>query len=115
MEPIDEDRFVELVEAALDEIPEELYAQLDNVAIVVEDRNPDEPTLLGLYEGIPLIERDDGYFGALPDRIAIYRLALCEMCEDDADLIDEIAVTVVHELAHHMGIDDDHLHELGWG
>ncbi|HEX9888679.1 MAG TPA: metallopeptidase family protein [Nitriliruptorales bacterium] len=116
MDPIPEDEFVELVEQALDELPEPMLAHLDNVAIVVEDAHPEEPDLLGIYEGIPLIERMDDYFaGALPDRIAIFRLPLCAMCEDLDDLRDEIAVTVVHEIAHHHGIDDDHLHELGWG
>lgn len=115
MEPISEDDFVELVEQALDELPEEMLAHLDNVALVVEDQHPEEPDLLGLYEGIPLVERLDDYFsGALPDRIAIYRLPLCYHAEDAEHLREEIAITVVHEIAHHHGIDDDHLHELGW-
>ena len=81
---------------------------------MVEDRHPEDPELLGLYEGIPLTERGDSYFGVLPDRISIYRLALCEMCDDEEDLVEEIRITVVHEIAHHMGIDDEELHELGW-
>jgi predicted Zn-dependent protease with MMP-like domain len=114
MEPIPQERFEELVGRALDELPDALWDRFDNVAVVVEDEHPDEPDLLGIYEGIPLTERAD-YFGVLPDRIAIFRLPLCDMCEDEDDLVEEVKITVVHELAHHMGIDDDHLHELGWG
>jgi predicted Zn-dependent protease with MMP-like domain len=114
MEPIPTARFEQLVDEALDEVPDELWARFDNVAVVVEDAHPEEPDLLGLYEGIPLTERWD-YAGALPDRISIYRLALCAMCADEDELVEEIAITVVHELAHHVGIDDDQLHEWGWG
>jgi len=113
MEPIPVDRFGELVGQALDDLPDELAAHFDNVAVVVEDEHPDEPDLLGLYEGVPLTDRWD-YAGMLPDRIAIYRLPLCAMCDDHSELVEEVKVTVVHELAHHMGIDDDHLHDLGW-
>jgi predicted Zn-dependent protease with MMP-like domain len=114
MRAIDEERFGELVGRALDELPEDLGARLDNVAVVVEDRNDEDPDLLGLYEGIPQTERWD-YAGVLPDRIAIYRLPLCEMCADEDELVEEVKITVVHELAHHLGIDDHRLHELGWG
>jgi predicted Zn-dependent protease with MMP-like domain len=114
MEPIPEQRFERLVEAALEEVPEELFEQFENVAIVVEDANADEPDLLGLYEGVPLTDRMD-YSGVLPDKISIYRLPLCELCADEDELVEEIAVTVVHELAHHAGIDDEQLHEWGWG
>ncbi len=114
MEPIDEGRFEELVAEALDMIPEALAEQFDNVAIVVEDANPDDPELLGLYEGVPLTERDD-YGGVLPDRISIYRLPLCALVDDEDALVEEIQITVVHELAHHMGLDEEQLHALGWG
>lgn len=114
MRPIDEEQFSELVDEALGLIPEELAAQFENVAVVVEDCHEDDPELLGLYEGVPLTERWD-YGGDLPDKISIYRLPLCEMCDDEDDLVEEIAVTVVHELAHHVGIDDHQLHEMGWG
>jgi predicted Zn-dependent protease with MMP-like domain len=114
MRVMDEQRFGELVGQALDELPEELGARLDNVAIVVEDANEEDPELLGLYEGIPQTERWD-YAGVLPDRIAIYRVPLCEMCVDERELVEEVKITVVHELAHHLGIDDRRLHELGWG
>lgn len=113
MRPIPEDQFAELVEQALDELPDEFWDRFDNVAVVVEDENPEEPDLLGLYEGIPLVERWD-YVGELPDVIAIYRLPLCAMCRDEDELVHEVKVTVVHELAHHIGIDDERLHDLGW-
>ena len=96
---------------ALDDLPDELAAVMENVVVVVEDRHPDEPDLLGLYEGVPHTERsgDEG-----PDVVTIYRLALCEMCDDEDDLAEEIYVTVIHEVAHAAGIDDERLHELGW-
>jgi predicted Zn-dependent protease with MMP-like domain len=113
MQPISPQRFEELVADALDDIPDELWASFDNLAVVVEDENPDEPDLLGLYEGVPLIHRsDDG--GGLPDKISIYRIPLCLLVQDEDELVDEVCVTVVHELAHHLGIDDAQLHRLGW-
>jgi predicted Zn-dependent protease with MMP-like domain len=114
MDPLPVERFEELVGEALDGIPDELWDRFDNVAVVVEDQHPDDPDLLGLYEGIPLTDRFD-YAGVLPDKISIFRLPLCAMCADERELVDEVRVTVVHELAHHMGIDDHDLHELGWG
>jgi predicted Zn-dependent protease with MMP-like domain len=114
MDAVDEQHFGELVGRALDELPTPLWERLENVAVVVEDVNPDEPDLLGLYEGIPQTERWD-YGGALPDKISVYRLPLCDMCADERELIEEVKITVVHELAHHLGIEEDALHELGWG
>lgn len=113
MDPVPESRFEELVSDALDEVPEALWASFDNVVVLVEDRHEEDPELLGLYEGIPLTDRED-YAGAMPDMIRIFRLALCDVCEDERELVDEVYVTVVHEFAHHLGIDDDRLHELGW-
>jgi predicted Zn-dependent protease with MMP-like domain len=113
MDPTDEPRFEQLVGDALDDVPDGLWEQFDNVVLLIEDRHEDEPDLLGIYEGIPLTERDE-YAGATPDVIRIFRLALCEVCEDEQQLIDEVYITVVHEFAHHLGIDDDRLHELGW-
>ena len=107
-------RFEELVADALDEVPAELMALLDNVVVLVEDRNPDEPDLLGLYEGYALTERGWDHSGALPDRIMIYREAICDICDDEDQVAEEVTITVVHEIAHHFGIDDDRLHELGW-
>ena len=112
MEPIPEERFSELVGRALDGVPDELWERFDNVAVVVEDENPDDPDLLGLYEGVPLTDRWD-YAAVLPDRIAIYRLALCDICVDEAELVEEIRITVVHELAHHVGFDEMGVQGLG--
>ena len=107
--------FEDRVRAALEGLPPELRAAMENVEIVVEDENPEDPDLLGLYLGIPITERDSGYAGALPDKIAIYRIPLEEeFGHDPALLEDEIGITVVHEVAHHFGIDDDRLAELGW-
>ena len=108
-------RFDELVSDALDLIPNDLAAAMDNVVVLVEARNPGEPDLLGSYEGIALTERDTWYAGSLPDTITIYREALLDVCDTEEDVVDEVAVTVIHEIAHHFGIDDSRLHELGWG
>lgn len=112
---VDADRFAELVGEALDDLPPRLTAAMDNVVVLVEDRHPEEPELLGLYEGIALTERTSDYGGVLPDRITLYRGALAELCDDEDDLREEVAVTVVHEIAHHFGIDEATLHRLGWG
>ena len=109
------ERFEELVSEALDEIPPELTRLMDNVAIFVEDEPPaDDPNLLGIYEGIPLTERDSWYGGNLPDRITIYRGPTLRICDTEDDVVEEVHITVVHEVAHHFGIDDDRLHELGY-
>jgi predicted Zn-dependent protease with MMP-like domain len=107
-------QFDGLVSDALDRIPQRLAAAIDNVVILVEARHPEEPDLLGLYEGVALTERDSFYAGSLPDAITIYREALLDICDTEADVVDEVTITVVHEIAHHFGIDDDRLHELGW-
>ncbi len=102
---------------ALDLVPPELTRLMDNVVILVEDRPPaDEPEdLLGLYEGTPLTDRGEWWAtGALPDRITIYRLPTLAVCDDAAEVAEEVAVTVVHEIAHHFGISDARLHDLGW-
>src|SRR5690242_11560225 len=111
------DEFEDAVRDALDEIPPELARLIDNVVVLVEDEGPpDEPELLGLYEGTPLTERGEWWAaGSLPDRITIYRNPTLAICEDRDEVVEEVAVTVVHEVAHHFGIDDDRLHELGWG
>jgi predicted Zn-dependent protease with MMP-like domain len=110
--PIEE--FEALVAEALDGIPPELGNHMRNVAVVVEEQNEEEPTLLGLYQGVPLTERGEWYAGVLPDRISIYRRAICAICETAEDVVEEVQITVVHEVAHHFGIDDDRLDELGW-
>jgi predicted Zn-dependent protease with MMP-like domain len=107
-------RFEELVGEALDGIPEELGGLMDNVAVFVEDR-PRRRGLLGLYEGVPLTSRDAGYSGmVMPDRITIYRLPICERATTETEVVYQIRVTVIHEVAHHFGISDARLHELGW-
>jgi predicted Zn-dependent protease with MMP-like domain len=110
-------RFESLVADALDRIPAELAALMDNVVVFVEDQPPSEDSrLLGLYEGVPLTSRDSSYgLGTLPDRITIYRLPTLAMCADEADVVAQVQITVAHEIAHHFGIDDDRLHELGYG
>ena len=107
-------RFEELVSDALDLIPPDLAAEIDNVEVLVEDRNAEDPSILGLYEGVALTERDSWYAGSLPDKITIYREAILDICETEEQVVDEVAITVIHEMAHHFGIDDERLHELGW-
>ncbi len=106
--------FEEHVRAALDSLPPELASGLKNVAVVVADEHPEDPDLFGLYEGIPLIERDSGGFAELPDRITIYRLPLEESFTDPTVLEEEIRITVLHELAHYFGLDEDRIAELGY-
>lgn len=112
--------FEQLVAEALDRVPPELTRLMDNVAVFVEDEPPpEEPELLGLYEGTPLTERGEWYAGVLPDRISLYMgptLRMCDREEGGRDLVvEEVEITVVHEIAHHFGIDDERLHELGYG
>lgn len=112
---VDEDRFVELAEAALASLPPQLAGLLDNVVLFVEDdAPPEEPDLLGLYDGVALTERDTTYGGVLPDRIMIFRRPTLAICETEQDVVDEVHITVVHEIAHHFGIDDARLHDLGY-
>ena len=112
--PVPLERFEELVAEALDGIPEELGGLMDNVAVFVEDRSA-RRGLLGLYQGIPLTKRDAGYTGmVMPDRITIYRLPICERCATEEEVVHQVRVTVVHEVAHHFGIGDRRLRELGW-
>jgi predicted Zn-dependent protease with MMP-like domain len=105
--------FEDVVRAALDELPPQLAGALRNVAVVVEDENPDDPDLYGLYQGVPLPERGDDV-GLLPDKISIYRLPLEESFPDPDELREEIRITVLHELAHYFGLDEDRLEELGY-
>ncbi len=106
--------FEDEVRAALDSLPPELARALVNIAVVVEDAHPDDPDLFGLYEGIPLTERGSDDFGQLPDRIAIYRRPLEEEFSDPAELREEIRITVLHELAHYFGFDENRIAELGY-
>lgn len=111
------DEFEVAVGDALDLLPHELAKHMSNVAVLVADESPEGgPELLGLYEGTPLTERDGWWdAGSLPDRITIFQGPLTRLSRDREQLLDEIAVTVVHEVAHHFGISDERLHSLGWG
>jgi predicted Zn-dependent protease with MMP-like domain len=112
---LDRAGFEALVDQALDEIPDEIAGLVQNVIVLVEDDAPsDDPDLLGLYDGVSLTERGADHTG-LPDRITIFRRPLLAMCEDAEELVREVRITVVHEIAHHFGIDDDRLHDLGYG
>jgi predicted Zn-dependent protease with MMP-like domain len=125
MDPVVEmtrEAFEEAVSEALDLIPAELAARMDNVVVLVEDEptaeqleGGEDEDLLGIYEGTPLTERDAWWAaGSLPDRITIFRGPTLRLCESTDEVVEEVAVTVVHEVAHHFGIDDDRLHDLGW-
>lgn len=111
--PVPMDRFEDLVAAALDELPEPLAARMDNVAVCIDEVHGSED-LLGLYEGIPLTERDEYGMMELPDTITVYRDPICAVCGDEDEVVEQVRITVVHEVAHHFGIDDDALDELGW-
>lgn len=117
-----DDEFELVAERALDQIPEPLLSMMDNVAIFIDDayvpRADEDPNtkLLGLYEGTALTDRDSGWgAGAMPDRITIFKDAILEICSSEKQVVEEVGITIVHEIAHHFGIDDDRLHELGWG
>jgi predicted Zn-dependent protease with MMP-like domain len=108
------ERFAELVADALDGIPDELGRLMDNVNVFVDDHSP-PGRLFGLYEGIPLTRRE-AYGGlVMPDKITIFRQTICAACRSEDEVVDQVRVTVVHEVAHHFGIGDARLHELGWG
>lgn len=108
------ERFEELVSEALDLVPADLAAAMSNVVVLVADRHPEDHGLLGLYEGVALTMRDTSYAGLLPDRITIFREPILDVCACEQEVMNEVAITVVHEIAHHFGIDDDRLHDLGW-
>ena len=107
------ERFEEMVVTALDGLPEDLGQLMRNVAVTVE-HGAGPPGLLGLYQGVPLTSRTTNYAGVMPDRITIYRRAICAICNTEDEVTDEVRRTVVHEVGHHFGIDDQRLHELGW-
>lgn len=115
-----DDEFDDAAARALEMIPDELASKIDNVAVFVEDRYQPQPwedpdtVLLGLYEGIPLTERG-GEPWAMPDTITIYKEPILQMCETPEEVVEQITITVIHEVAHFFGIDDETLHRLGWG
>jgi predicted Zn-dependent protease with MMP-like domain len=113
MVEVDPERFEAMVSEALDGLPAELGELMSNVAVTVE-HGAGPVGLLGLYRGIPLTQRTTAYAGVLPDRITIYRRAICAICSTDQEVVDQVRRTVVHEVGHHFGIDDARLRELGW-
>lgn len=115
MYEVSEERFDAMVDDALDEIPEELARRMRNVVILVRERNENDPTLLGLYEGVSLTERTFDHTGYLPDAISIYKSALEDICDSEDQLAHEVRVTVLHEVGHFFGMSEHHLHEIGWG
>jgi predicted Zn-dependent protease with MMP-like domain len=113
MVEVDPEQFESMVSEALDGLPEELGRLMSNVAVTVEhDGGP--AGLLGLYQGVPLTKRTSSYAGALPDRITIYRRAICALCSSEAEVVEQVRRTVIHEVGHHFGIGDTRLRELGW-
>ncbi len=113
MVDVDAERFDEMVSEALDGIPPDLGALMSNVAVTVQhDGGP--AGLLGLYQGVPLTRRSTFYAGALPDRITIYRRAICAVCDSESEVVEQVRRTVIHEVGHHFGIGDARLRELGW-
>ena len=113
MVDVDPERFEQMVSEALDSLPGELGELMSNVAVTVEhDSGP--AGLLGLYQGVPLPRRSSFYAGVLPDRITIYRLAICAICNSDPEVVEQVRRTVIHEVGHHFGIGDARLRELGW-
>nr|WP_179665457.1 metallopeptidase family protein [Nocardioides panaciterrulae] len=114
---MDPGAFDALVDRALDEIPDGIAALVHNVVVLVEDEPPEgePPDLLGLYDGVALTERWGSPPGELPDRILVFRGPLLDLCATEAELEEEVRITVVHEIAHHFGLDDARLHELGYG
>ncbi|MDO5721843.1 MAG: metallopeptidase family protein [Actinomycetaceae bacterium] len=113
---LDDDTFDALVEQEFSALPEAMLRHLDNVAIFVEDIDPDAGMdLLGVYEGVDSPSRGDYGFGEMPDRIVLFKLPLLAACRDLQELRHQIHVTLVHEIAHFYGLDDDELHRLGWG
>lgn len=108
------DQFEVLVSEALDTIPAGLADLMDNVAVFVEEQKPGRPGLLGLYHGVPLTKRGTGYSGFLPDHITIYRKPILRQCSTEEEVVTQVGITVIHEVAHHFGISDERLHELGW-
>jgi len=108
------ERFEQLVADALDSLPPELGREMENVAVLVEDRAAGR-SLFGLYQGIPLTKRGpQSYSGVMPDRITLYQEAICGVCTTEAEVIAQVRKTVIHEVAHHFGISDPRLDELGW-
>jgi predicted Zn-dependent protease with MMP-like domain len=110
---VDPDSFEQMVSEALDGLPAEFGELMKNIAVLVE-HGPGPRGLLGLYEGIPLTSRSTNYAGVLPDKITIYQRAICAICESEAEVVEQVRRTVIHEVGHYFGISDQRLRELGW-
>ncbi len=110
---IDDTAFEQMVAAALDSLPAEFAGLITNVAVLVEP-GPGPRGLLGRYEGVPLTSRTSSYAGVLPDRITIYQRAICAVCDTEAEVVEQVRRTVIHEVGHYFGISDERLRELGW-
>ena len=110
---VEPERFEQMVGEALDGLPPELGRMMRNVAVTV-DQESAATGLLGLYQGVPLTARTSHYSAVLPDRITIFRHAICAICRTEDEVVEQVRRTVIHEVGHHFGIGDDRLHELGW-
>ncbi|MCW2540936.1 MAG: hypothetical protein JWN95_2661 [Frankiales bacterium] len=110
---VEPERFELMVSTALDSLPPKLGKEMRNVAVTV-DQNSTDLRLLGLYMGVPLTQRTSHYSTVLPDRITIFRHAICAICSTEDEVVEQVRRTVIHEVGHHFGIDDSRLHELGW-
>ncbi|MDY5785047.1 MULTISPECIES: metallopeptidase family protein [unclassified Corynebacterium] len=115
MEPVSDAEFEEMINDALDEIPEDFARAMTNLVVLARDYNEDQPELLGLFEGVPLTEQYSNHAGFLPDAVFVYKDALEAICHDREQLRAEVKVTVFHEVGHYFGLEEDALHELGWG
>ncbi|UZJ26543.1 metallopeptidase family protein [Rhodococcus antarcticus] len=102
-----------MVSHALDGLPADLGAVMTNVAVTV-DQDSTALELLGLYQGVPLTARTSQYSAVMPDRITIFRHAICAICRTEDEVVEQVRRTVIHEIGHHFGIDDEHLRTLGW-
>ncbi len=115
MLPVSDEAFEGMIDDALDTIPDDFAQHTRNMVILARDYNPDNPTLLGLFEGVPLTEQHSNHSGYLPDAVFIYKNALEAICEDEDQLRHEVKVTVLHEVGHYFGLEEHELHALGWG
>lgn len=115
MTPVTQEEFEEMINDALDTIPDEFAKHMTNMVVLARDFNEDNPTLLGLFEGVPLPEQHSNHTGFLPDAVFVYKNALEAMCADVDELREEVKITVLHEVGHYFGLEEHELHELGWG
>lgn len=115
MEPVSDEEFEELIDDALDDIPEHFARAMTNLVVLARPANEDNPELLGLFEGVPLPEQHANHSGYLPDAVFIYKDALEAICADVEELREEVRITVFHEVGHYFGMEEEALHELGWG